>query len=343
MRHNDSYKSSGVDVEAGYRAVELIKPHVERTKIPGALEGIGGFGGLFMPDFSGYKEPVLVSGTDGVGTKIRIAIEMDKHDTIGIDAVAMCVNDIICAGAKPLFFLDYLAVGKTNPELIEQIVKGMADGCVMAGCALIGGETAEHPGAMPQGDYDIGGFTVGIVDPGNITDKNTVQKGDAVIGLASAGVHSNGFSLIRKILRDTNTPIDTYSGELGRTIGEALLTPTKIYVKPVLRLLDSMRVKSIGHITGGGFYENIPRMLPGGLTAVIDKSKLNIPPVFGLLESLGNIPRHDMFATFNMGAGMTLIVPQEHAADAIRILNECGETAFVIGEVRTGTDGIILA
>ena len=334
--HNDSYKASGVDVEAGYRAVELMKPHVERTRIPGVLESIGGFGGLFMPELSGYKEPVLVSGTDGVGTKIRIAIEMDKHDTIGVDAVAMCVNDIICAGANPLFFLDYLAVGKNKPGRIEQIVKGIADGCVMAGCALVGGETAEHPGTMPEDDYDIGGFAVGVVDRGKILDKNSVQKGDAIIGLASAGVHSNGFSLIRKILSDTNTPLDT-------NLGEILLTPTKIYVKPILRLLDFVRIKSIGHITGGGFFENIPRVLPGGLCAAIEKGTLQIPPVFGMLQSLGNIPERDMFATFNMGVGMVVIVPPEHAADAIRILNDCGESAYVIGEVRTGTEGLVLA
>ncbi|MCL2068278.1 MAG: phosphoribosylformylglycinamidine cyclo-ligase [Oscillospiraceae bacterium] len=345
--YSKSYAAAGVDVEAGYRAVELMKPHVGRTKIPGVLEGIGGFGGLFMPRLSGYKEPVLVSGTDGVGTKIRIAQEMDKHSTIGIDAVAMCVNDIICTGAAPMFFLDYLAVGKNIPERIEQIIKGIADGCVAAGCALIGGETAEHPGTMPEDDYDIGGFAVGIVDRENILDKNTVRAGDAIVGIASAGVHSNGFSLIRKILNDTGTGLNTYISELGRTVGEEILTPTRIYVKPILRLLDTVSVKSIGHITGGGFFENIPRILPQGLCAVIEKSKLQIPPVFNLLRSLGGIPERDMFGTFNMGVGMALVLPPQLAGEAVRILNECGETAFVIGSVQmqmqTCTDGLILA
>ena len=340
---SESYKAAGVDITAGYRAVELMKSHVGRTHVPGVLDGIGGFGGLFMPNLTGYKEPVLVSGTDGVGTKLRIALEMNKHDTIGIDCVAMCVNDIICAGASPLFFLDYLAVGKVIPERVEQIIKGVSGGCVMAGCALIGGETAEHPGIMPDDDYDIAGFAVGIVDKDKIIDKNRVCEGDAVIGLASSGVHSNGFSLIRKILRDTNTRLDSYSAELGMTVGEALLTPTKIYVKPVRYLLESVRVKSISHITGGGFHENIPRALPDGLCAVIDKSKLVIPPIFGMIGYLGGVPERDMFNTFNMGVGMALIVEQGYIADTIKILNECGENAYVIGEVHSGIEGIILS
>jgi len=340
---SESYKAAGVDITAGYRAVELIKPHAKRTRIPGVLDGIGGFGGLFMPDFAGYKNPVLVSGTDGVGTKLRIALEMSKHDTIGIDCVAMCVNDIICAGAAPMFFLDYLAVGKVFPEQVEQIVKGIADGCVMAGCALIGGETAEHPGVMPDDEYDLAGFSVGIVDKDKILDKSSVREGDAIIGLASSGVHSNGFSLIRKILKDTSTSLDTYSPELGKTIGEEILTPTKIYVKPILRLLESVPVKSISHITGGGFHENIPRALPEKFSAVIDKAKLDIPPVFDIIARLGGVSERDMFNTFNMGIGMALIVSHEDVADAMKILGECGENAYVIGEVRKGTEGLILS
>jgi len=323
--------------------VELIKPHALRSRVPGVLDSIGGFGGLFAPDVSGCKEPVLVSGADGVGTKLRIAMEMDKHDTVGIDCVAMCVNDIVCAGAAPMFFLDYLAVGKVIPKRVEQIVKGVADGCVLAGCALLGGETAEHPGIMPDDEYDIAGFAVGIVDKPKILDKSLVREGDAVIGLASSGVHSNGFSLIRKILKDTNTGLDTHSPELGETVGEALLTPTKIYVKSVLRLIESVRVKSISHITGGGFYENIPRALPEGLGAVIHKTKLHIPPIFGMIGYLGGVPERDMFNTFNMGIGMALIIEHEHTADAVRILSESGETAYVIGEVCHSAQGLVFS
>ena len=341
--HSDSYKAAGVDVVAGYRAVELMKSHVERTKIPGVLDSIGGFGGLFLPDLSGMKEPVLVSGTDGVGTKLQIALELDKHDTIGIDSVAMCVNDIICCGAKPLFFLDYIACGKNTPERIAEIVKGVAEGCVQSGCALVGGETAEHPGVMPADDYDIAGFSVGIVDKSKILDKNNVNEGDTVIGIASSGVHSNGFSLVRKIMRDNNLKADSYIEELGCTIGEALLVPTRIYVKPVLELLKSVSVKSISHITGGGFYENIPRSLPKGYMVEIERAKLEILPIFKVLSKLGNIPERDMFNTFNMGVGMTVVVSPEDAAEAAAILNACGEKAAVIGKVCKGDEGMALA
>ena len=340
--HSESYKSAGVDVTAGYRSNELIRKHVENTRIPGVLDAIGGFGGLFAPDLSGLKEPVLVSGTDGVGTKLRIAFALDKHDTIGIDCVAMCVNDIVCAGAKPLFFLDYLALGKNVPRQVEQIVKGVTDGCVEAGCALVGGETAEMPGFYPVGEYDLAGFSVGIADKSKILDKGKVKAGDAVIGLASSGLHSNGFSLVRKILQDCGIPLEKQFPELGATIGEELLTPTKIYVKSALSLLKIVEVHAIGHITGGGFFENIPRTLPDGLTAVIDKSKLIIPPIFNLLSGLGEIPERDMFNTFNMGTGMCILTPGDKADEATRVLRSAGEDAAIIGEIVKGGDGILL-
>ena len=341
--YSESYRAAGVDVTAGYRAVEMMKSHVERTRIPGVMEGIGGFGGLFMPDLTGIKEPVLVSGTDGVGTKLQIAQQLDVHGTIGIDCVAMCANDIVCAGARPLFFLDYIAIGKNVPERVAEIVKGVADGCEMAGCALIGGETAEHPGIMPDHEYDIAGFCVGIADKSRMLDKNKVREGDAVIGLASSGVHSNGFSLVRKVLADKGISLSARQAELGCTVGEALLVPTRIYVQSILRLLEAMEVKSVSHITGGGFYENIPRSLPHGLGAVIERSKIQIPPIFSLIGYWGGIPERDMFNTFNMGVGMSVIVAPERAADAVAILKDCGERASVIGEVRASMEGLVLA
>ena len=336
---NKSYNDAGVNIHAGYEAVELMKKHVARTHIPGVLEGIGGFGGLFalsdMTDMRDMSEAVLVSGADGVGTKLQIAIKMDKHDTIGIDAVAMCVNDIICCGAKPLFFLDYIATGKVIPQKIEQIISGVAEGCVQAACALLGGETAEHPGVMPEDDYDIAGFSVGIVNKPKILDKANVKPGDAVIGLASSGVHSNGFSLTRKLFSD----FGQYYSELGKTLGEELLIPTKIYVKSIMTLLEKLPVKSISHITGGGFYENIPRAIPKGMGVAIELSKIEIPPIFKLIEKTGNITQNDMFSTYNMGVGLCVIVKPEYAGEATRILNSNGENAKVIGEVLNGIDG----
>lgn len=332
---NTSYKQAGVDIEAGYNAVELIKKHVMRTQIPGCIDGIGGFGGLFaLP--SGYHEPVLVSGADGVGTKLKIAVELDIHNTIGIDAVAMCVNDIICAGAKPLYFLDYIATGKVIPEKIEQIVSGIAEGCVQADCALIGGETAEHPGLMPENDYDIGAFATGIVEKAKILDKTQVTKGDIIIGLASSGVHSNGFSLIRKLFTD----FTEYMPMFGTSIGEVLLTPTKIYVKPILSLLDAVPVKSISHITGGGFHENIPRSISNGHGARIDRSSFDVLPIFRLIQSKGNIPEEDMFHTFNMGIGMCVITAPQYAEKAVQLLNDSGASARIIGEVIPDFEGV---
>ena len=340
--HSESYKAAGVDVTAGYRAVELMKSHIKRTNIPGVVSGIGGFGGLFeLGDIKSYENPVLVSGTDGVGTKLKLAFLLDKHDTVGQDCVAMCVNDVICAGAKPLFFLDYIATGKNFPEKIAAIVKGVADGCVAANCALIGGETAEMPGFYPEDEYDLAGFTVGIVDKSKIVDNKTVKAGDVIIGLPSSGVHSNGFSLVRKVFNIGSSDLYAYSNELGAGIGETLLTPTKIYVKPVLEMLKQVNVGGISHITGGGFYENIPRALPDGITAKIDKSALNILPIFSLLQKVGNIPERDMFNTFNMGIGMCIVLPKENADKALAILNECGEKAYVIGETVAGDDIII--
>ncbi|MCL2179680.1 MAG: phosphoribosylformylglycinamidine cyclo-ligase, partial [Treponema sp.] len=313
--YSESYKAAGVDVTAGYRSVALIKKHVERTKINGVLEGIGGFGGLFALDKNSFSEPVLVSGTDGVGTKLKIAMLLDKHDTIGIDCVAMCVNDIICAGAKPLFFLDYLAMGKNKPEKVEKIVAGIAEGCVQAGCALIGGETAEHPGMMGEDEYDVAGFSVGIAEKSKIPDKLSVKKGDVVIAAASSGVHSNAFSLTRKVFNiDNNSSIlEQRFSELGKTLGEELLTPTRIYVKSIMELLSKINIKSICHITGGGFYENLPRAFGDDVGALIFKSKLDIPPVFNLISKTGNIPERDMFNTYNMGAGMCVITSPENA------------------------------
>jgi phosphoribosylformylglycinamidine cyclo-ligase len=322
--------------------VELMKESVARTRVEGVLSGLGGFGGLFAPDLGEMKEPVFVSGTDGVGTKLRIAMLLDKHDTIGVDAVAMCVNDIICAGAKPLFFLDYLAVGRNVPERVASIVSGVAEGCVQAGCALIGGETAEHPGMMRPDDYDIAGFAVGVVDKEKILDSASVKDGDAVIGLASSGVHSNGFSLIRQVFDIERRGVSGYSEELGRTLGEELLTPTTIYVKTVLSLLKEARIRSISHITGGGFYENIPRALPEGYGAVIEKAKLEIPPIFRLIQQVGKIPERDMFGTFNMGLGMCVIVPPEDAATAVKCLVRLNQKAAIIGEVKKDVDGVVL-
>ena len=336
---SDSYREAGVNIEAGYEGVKLMKKHVERTMIPGVVSDIGGFGGLFAPDLSGMREPVLVSGTDGVGTKLRIAQLLDKHDTIGIDCVAMCVNDIICCGAKPLFFLDYIAIGKNEPEKVATLVSGVAEGCVQSGCALIGGETAEHPGMMAADDYDLAGFSVGLVDKAKVIDHNTMKPGDVILALPSSGIHSNGFSLVRKVFDVEHADLSVYSDELGRTLGEALLEPTRIYVKPVLRCLEAARVKGISHITGGGFFENIPRCLPEGLTAKIDKAAVKTPPIFAMLQSKGNIPEHDMFNTYNMGVGMTVIVAKEDADRAIAAL-DCG--AYVIGEIVSGEERVTL-
>ena len=336
---SDSYRDAGVNIEAGYEGVKLMSAHVKRTMIPGVVSDIGGFGGLFAPDFAGMKEPVLVSGTDGVGTKIRIAQLMDKHDTVGIDCVAMCVNDIICCGAKPLFFLDYIAIGKNEPEKVATLVSGVAEGCVQSGCALIGGETAEHPGMMAADDYDLAGFSVGLVDKAKVIDHNTMTPGDVIIALPSSGIHSNGFSLVRKVFDVEHADLNVYSDELGRTLGEALLEPTRIYVKPVLRCLEAANVKGISHITGGGFFENIPRCLPDGLTAKIEKNAIRTLPIFSMLQSKGNIPEHDMFNTYNMGVGMTVIVAKEDADKAIAAL-DCG--AYVIGEIVSGEERVTL-
>lgn len=337
---SDSYAAAGVDVTAGYESVELIKSHVKRTNIPGVIGGIGGFGGMFELASAQYKNPVLVSGTDGVGTKIKLAFLMDKHDTIGIDCVAMCVNDVACSGAKPLFFLDYIACGKNYPEKIEQIVKGVADGCVMSGCALVGGETAEHPGMMPNEEYDLAGFTVGIGEKDKLVSGEHLKAGDAIIGVASSGVHSNGFSLVRKVFDINEKTIDVYYDELGAKLGETLLTPTRIYVKPLLALMDEVRVNAISHITGGGFYENVPRMLNDNTLAVIEKDKCFKLPIFDLIQKTGNIPERDMFNTFNMGTGLMLCVDSDKADEAVRILNANGEQAAVIGEIKNGQKGV---
>ena len=329
-----AYAAAGVDIEAGYKGVQLMKKHVARTFIPGVVSDIGGFGGLFAPDLSGMKAPVLVSGTDGVGTKQRIAQLMDRHDTVGIDCVAMCVNDIVCCGARPLFFLDYIAIGKNIPEKVAALVSGVAEGCVQAGCALIGGETAEHPGMMPDDEYDLAGYTTGIVDKAKIIDNRTMKAGDVVIALPSTGVHSNGFSLVRKVFDVENADLKTPLVELGgKSLGETLLTPTRIYVKPVLALLKEVAVKGISHITGGGFYENIPRSIPEGLGARIEKAKIRILPIFRLIAEKGGIPERDMFNTYNMGVGMSIVVSAADADKAIRILKDNGEDAYVIGEI----------
>ena len=339
--YSDSYKEAGVDVTAGYESVELMKEHVAKTRIPGVLDTIGGFGGLFAPDVAGMKKPVLVSGTDGVGTKIKLAFLMDKHDTVGIDCVAMCVNDVICAGAKPLFFLDYIACGKNIPEKIASIVKGVSEGCVQAGCALIGGETAEHPGLMPEEEYDLAGFTVGLADEEQILDKSTVQAGDVLIGLPSSGVHSNGFSLIRKVFDIEHCDLNAYRDELGKGLGETLLTPTVIYVKPVLKLIEAVKVHSLAHITGGGFYENLPRAFGETFDAVIRKGSWQIPKIFALTQEKGNIPEHDMFNTFNMGIGMCAIVASQDAEKALQVLRENGIDACRIGEIREGSHRVL--
>ena len=337
-----SYKAAGVDITAGYRAVELMKKHVQRTERPGVLGGLGGFGGLFLPDLAGMKEPVLVSGTDGVGTKLKIAFLLGKHDTVGIDCVAMCVNDIVCSGAEPLFFLDYIACGKNVPERIAEIVAGVAEGCVQAGAALIGGETAEMPGFYPEDEYDLAGFAVGLVDRERILDSSAMREGDALIALPSSGVHSNGFSLVRRVFEVEGGALERYEPELGRTLGEALLEPTRIYVKPVLALLKAARVSAISHITGGGFYENVPRALAPGFTARIEKAKLKTPPLFSLIARAGEIPERDMYNTFNMGVGMLAAVAAEDADAAVRCLRENGVEAYVCGEVARGEGGVEL-
>ena len=339
--HSDSYAAAGVDITAGYKAVELMKSHIARTLTPGVMGDVGGFGGLFMPDISGMTQPVLVSGTDGVGTKLKLAFAMDKHDSVGIDCVAMCVNDVICCGARPLFFLDYIACGKNVPERIEAIVSGVAEGCVQSGAALIGGETAEMPGFYPENEYDLAGFVVGMVDKPKILDNKTVRAGDAIIALPSSGVHSNGFSLVRKVLASAGAELDAPNAMLGgHSIGETLLAPTKIYVRPMLALMDKVTVKAVSHITGGGFYENIPRSLPDGFTAKIQRSDLRTPPIFELIARLGGIPDRDMFNTFNMGVGMTAVVAADDADKALSILRDNGEDAYLIGETVPGDRGV---
>ena len=341
--YSESYKAAGVDITAGYRAVELMKSHIASTMTPGAASDIGGFGGLFVPPVAGMKEPVLVSGTDGVGTKLKLAFLADRHNTVGIDCVAMCVNDIICAGAAPLFFLDYIALGKNVPERVADIVAGVADGCRQAGCALIGGETAEMPGFYPEDEYDLAGFSVGIVDREKVIDNKTMRAGDVVIALPSSGVHSNGFSLVRKVFDiENNNVFAEVCPELGRSIGDALLEPTKIYVKPVLALLEKVHVCGISHITGGGFYENIPRSIPDGLGAVIDRSAVKVLPIFDMIAKAGDIAERDMFNTYNMGVGMSIIVHAEDADEALSVLRENGEDAYVIGEVAASDDKIVI-
>ena len=332
---SDSYKEAGVDITAGYKAVELMKAHIKKTLTSGVCSDIGGFGGLFELDLTGIKKPVLVSGTDGVGTKLKLAFLLDKHDTVGIDCVAMCVNDIICSGAKPLFFLDYIACGKNVPEKIADIVKGVADGCVQAGAALIGGETAEMPGFYPENEYDLAGFSVGIVDKDKIIDTKSMAEGDIIIALTSIGVHSNGFSLVRKVFDVENSDITSPVSELsGKSIGETLLTPTKIYVKPILALNDAVKVKGISHITGDGFYENIPRSIPDGLGAVIERDKINVLPIFRLIEKKSGIAEREMFNTFNMGVGMSVVVDKNDVEKALEILKVNGEDAYIIGEIK---------
>ena len=343
--YSESYKAAGVDITAGYKAVELMKKHIARTKNEGCLDDVGGFGGCFGLPIAGMEEPVLVSGTDGCGTKVKLAMLMDKHDTIGIDAVAMCVNDIICVGAKPLFFLDYIACGKNIPEKIAEIVSGVAEGCVQSGAALIGGETAEHPGMMPVEEYDLAGFAVGIVDKKKIIDNNKMAVGDVVVALPSTGIHSNGFSLCRKVFNIDQNPAELYQPQEslgGKSVAEALLVPTRIYVKSVLALLEKVDVKGISHITGGGFYENIPRSIPNGLCAKIDKHAVKVLPIFDMIAKTGNIPERDMFNTYNMGVGMSIVVPKEQVDLALEILKAHGENAYVIGEIIEGEDKIIL-
>ena len=340
---SESYKEAGVDITSGYRAVELMKEHVSKTMVFGNTSPVGGFGGLLQPDLTGMTEPILVSGTDGVGTKLKLAFLQDKHDSVGIDCVAMCVNDIICVGAKPLFFLDYIAVGKNVPEKVASIVKGVADGCIQSECCLIGGETAEMPGFYPEDEYDLAGFAVGFVDKSKVIDIEKVSEGDAVIGIASSGIHSNGYSLVRKVFDVENTDLGrTYEELDGKSLGEVLLTPTKIYVKPMMALFREMVPHAVMHITGGGFYENIPRALPAGMTARIYKDQLEIPGIFKLLMKEGNIPERDMFNTYNMGTGMTVVVPKEKATRAIEIIEAAGERAKVIGEIIRSDEGVII-
>ena len=350
MEHKNSFSASyaaaGVDITAGYKSVELMKKHVARTRTEGCVDDVGGFGGCFsLASIAGMEEPITVSGTDGCGTKVKLAILMDKHDTIGIDAVAMCVNDIICVGAKPLFFLDYIACGKNKPERIAEIVSGVCEGCVQSGAALIGGETAEHPGLMPEDDYDLAGFTVGVVDKPKMIDNSKMAVGDVVIGLPSTGIHSNGFSLCRKVFDiDNNNPEIYVSREElgGKSIAEALLEPTKIYVKPVLALIEKVNVKGISHITGGGFYENIPRSIPDGLCAKIDREAVKVLPIFDLIMKWGDVPERDMFNTYNMGVGMTVVVPADEVETSLELLKENGIDAYVIGEIVEGEEKVIL-
>ena len=339
---SESYRAAGVDVTAGYRAVDLMKRHVSRTRTPEVLDTIGGFGGMLMPDLTGIAKPVLVSGTDGVGTKLKIAFLMDKHDTVGIDCVAMCVNDVVCCGAKPLLFLDYIALGKNVPEKVAEIVSGVAEGCVQSGCALVGGETAEMPGFYPEDEYDHAGFSVGIVDQARILTPDLCRKGDVLIALASSGVHSNGFSLVRKVFDIEKADLNAYESELGRGLGETLLTPTKLYVKAALAAIAAGGVRSIAHITGGGFYENIPRALPEGLCAKIEKQAVEVLPIFRLIQKVGGIPERDMFNTFNMGVGMLMTVAKEKADGVLSALRESGEHAYVIGELAQGERGVEL-
>ena len=340
---SESYKAAGVDITAGYKAVELMKQHIARTVTKGAASDIGGFGGLFEMDLTGINKPVLVSGTDGVGTKLKMAFLMDKHDTVGIDCVAMCVNDIICCGAKPLFFLDYIAVGKNYPEKVAQIVSGVAEGCVQSGCALIGGETAEMPGFYPEDEYDLAGFSVGVVDKDKVLNNKTITEGDVIIALPSSGVHSNGFSLVRKVFDVENADIKAPRVELGgKSVGETLLTPTKIYVKPMLDLIAQVDVKAVSHITGGGFYENIPRSIPKGFGAKIERSAVKVLPIFDLIAKEGNIPERDMFNTFNMGVGMSVVVAKEDADKAIEILRANGEDAYIMGEIIKSDESVII-
>lgn len=339
---SDIYAKAGVDITAGYKSVELIKKYIAKTNIKGVISSIGGFGGLFELDLKGIKKPILVSGTDGVGTKLKIAFLMNKHDTIGIDCVAMCVNDIICVGAKPLIFLDYIACGKNYPEKISEIVKGIAKGCVQSNCALIGGETAEMPDFYAKDEYDLAGYSTGIVDKSKIINNSLIKKGDIIIALSSSGIHSNGFSLVRKILNIDNSNINNVVKELGKkSIGEILLTPTKIYVKPILKLLKKIKVKGISHITGGGFYENIPRCIPNGLCAEIEKNKIKILPIFKYIQKIGNIEERDMFNTFNMGVGMCIIVSKKDAEKTIEILSSCKEDAYIIGKIIENKEKII--
>lgn len=340
---SESYKEAGVDITAGYKAVELMKEHIKKTMTSGVLSGIGGFGGLFELDCTNIKKPVLVSGTDGVGTKLKLAFLMNKHDSVGIDCVAMCVNDIICCGAKPLFFLDYIAIGKNYPQKVADIVSGVSKGCVQAGCALIGGETAEMPGFYPEDEYDLAGFSVGVVDKDKILDNTKIKEGDIIIALPSSGVHSNGFSLVRKVFdvenKDITTPVEFLN---NKSIGETLLTPTKIYVKPMIALFEKINVKAVSHITGGGFYENIPRSIPSGFAAKIEKNALNILPIFKLISKTGEISERDMFNTFNMGVGMSIVVDKNDAESALKILKRNGEDAYIMGEIAKGNESVVI-